>query len=386
MNTTPASLLERLRQPDDPADADEALIARLCGSAGQATAVPDASAAGEAYAFLAPAERPDELGRLGPYRILRVLGRGGMGVVFEAEDAQLGRPVALKVMRPYLAASADARQRFQREARATAAVKSDHIITIYQVGEDRGAPYLAMELLPGEALERRLARGDRPDTAEVLRLAREMALGLAAAHERGLIHRDLKPGNVWLEAPAGRVKLLDFGLARAAKDDAHLTRSGAVLGTPAYMAPEQARGDKLDHRADLFSLGAVLYQLCTGQMPFGGETAMAVLTALAVENPKPVREIAPDVPPALADLVMHLLAKAPADRPQTAKEVVAALQTIEREAAPAPPGAEAGRPPLAVARGGRRRAAGRAGAAGLVLRPGRHPRRHQQGRADCRGR
>jgi hypothetical protein len=327
------------------------MITRPSGLPGEATVEQAAPAGGERCAFLAAPEGPGELGRLGPYRVLKVLGAGGMGLVLQAQDTQLVRLVALKVMKPEVAASAAARQRFQREARATAAVKSDHVITIYNVGEEHGVPFLAMELLEGEPLDQRLARGDRLDTAEVLRLGREMALGLAAAHARGLIHRDLKPGNVWLEAPDGRVKLLDFGLARAAVDDVQVTSSGVVVGTPAYMAPEQARGEKLDHRADLFSLGVVLYRLCTGEMPFKGDTMMAVLTALALANPKPVREVAPDVPPALADLVRRLLAKSPADRPQTAKEVAAALLALEREAAAPPP---APRPAGRGARGRRR--------------------------------
>jgi hypothetical protein len=308
----------------------EGLIAQPGRQSEQPTVTLAPNADMEIHDFLAPSQEAGELGRLGSYRILKVIGSGGMGVVFEAEDLQLGRPVALKVMK---AAGPAAGQRFQREARSMAAVRSDHVVTIYQVGEDRGAPYLAMELLRGQSVDRWLARGHKPDTAEILRLGREVALGLAAAHERGLIHRDVKPGNIWLEAQTGRVKLLDFGLARAVAEDVQLTASGAVVGTPAYMAPEQARGDTFDHRADLFSLGVVLYRLATGVLPFRGESTMAVLSALATENPKPVRQLAPDMPRSLADLIMNLLAKDPAGRPETAKDVVAAIQTIERDSA-----------------------------------------------------
>ena len=152
-----------------------------------------------------------------------------------------------------------------------------------------------------------------------------------------MIHRDVKPANIWLEKPGGRVKLLDFGLARVTAEDMHLTTTAAILGTPAYMAPEQARGDKFDHRADLFSLGVVLYRLCAGELPFVGDTAMAVLTALATESPRPIQELVPDVPPALANLIMRLLAKDPSQRPATAKEVVHKIQAIEREPASPPP-------------------------------------------------
>jgi WD40 repeat protein/serine/threonine protein kinase len=306
----------------------------LEGSGDQRRTLPDA-AGHERHDFLAPPQAPDEIGRLGGYRVLQVLGSGGMGIVFLAEDVQLRRRVALKTMRAEVAANATARQRFLREARAMAAVKCDHIATIYQVGEERGTPFLAMEFLQGEAMDDWLERGRRPTLAQVLRLAREMVLGLVAAQEHGLIHRDIKPGNIWLEAPTGRVKILDFGLARAADesraDDAHLTQSGAIVGTPAFMSPEQARGEHVDHRTDLFSLGCVLYQLTTGRLPFRGKTRTAVLSSLLVDTPEYPRALNPSLPGSLSDLIMVLLAKNPADRPVSAKAVLAAIQAIERE-------------------------------------------------------
>src|ERR1022692_532794 len=178
-----------------------------------------------------------------------------MGVVFRAEDPHLQRLVALKAMLPGLAASESAKQRFLREARAAAALKHDHIVSIYQVGEDRGAPFLAMEFLEGEPLDDRLKRQGRVPVPEILRIGREIAEGLEAAHEKGLIHRDIKPANLWLEGKKRHVKILDFGLARAMGDTTHLTQSGAIIGTPAYMAPEQAEGQVVDYRCDLFSLG-----------------------------------------------------------------------------------------------------------------------------------
>jgi urea transport system substrate-binding protein len=285
--------------------------------------------------LLAPPQSPEELGWLAHYRILKVLGRGGMGVVFLAEDTHLQRQVALKVMLPDLVASSAARERFLREARAGAALRSDHVVVVYQVGLDRDVPFLSMELLRGESLDARLQRGERFSSREVVRIGREVADGLAAAHEQGLIHRDIKPANIWLEgepgasATGGRVKVLDFGLARFAGSRSNLTQTGRVVGTPEFMSPEQARGEELDGRSDLFSLGAVLYALCSGQKPFQGSTVMAVLTALAVDTPRPVCELNPEVPAALGELVGRLLEKDPARRPASAHEVRSLLQAIE---------------------------------------------------------
>jgi serine/threonine protein kinase len=330
----------------------------------------------EQCSFLAPPEGPDELGRLGGYRVLRILGAGGMGIVLEAEDPRLKRHVALKVMKPALAASDLARRRFLREAQAIAALEHDHIVAIHKVGEDRGVPFLAMPLLRGESLEERLQRS-ACGLAETLRIGREVAAGLEAAHAAGLTHRDIKPANVWLEdrgqrsedrgqksevrgqrsdgaaqhleLDAGlltsdlrpltsdfRVKILDFGLARPEKDDAHLTQAGTVAGTPSYMAPEQAEGRAVDARSDLFSLGAMLYRMATGRLPFQGVNALAVLRALAVKDPPPPRKLNAEVPAEFSDLIIRLLAKQPADRPQSAQQVVDALTRIERDLAAKP--------------------------------------------------
>jgi serine/threonine protein kinase len=292
--------------------------------------------------LLAPPLEPGEVGRLGPYRVLRVLGVGGMGIVFHAEDPRLKRPVALKAMLPLLAASPSARERFLREAQAAAAIDHDHIVTIYQVDEDRGVPFLAMQLLQGETLEGRLRREKRLPPGLVVRVGREIAEGLAAAHERGLIHRDIKPANIWLEAGRDRVKILDFGLARAARADTQLTQPGAMVGTPAYMAPEQAKGQPVDARSDLFSLGCVLYRCCTGELPFKGVDTLSILTALATVTPRPVRELNPVVPAALSDLIMQLLAKDPAGRPASARAAADALAALEGPTAQPPPPRAAG--------------------------------------------
>jgi serine/threonine protein kinase len=289
----------------------------------------EASAPEELTDFLAPAQAPDEIGRLGPYRILRVLGSGGMGVVYLAEDPQLQRQVALKAMRPALAASATARQRFLREARAIAAIQHDHIVTIYAVGEDRGVPFLAMPFLKGESLEGRVGRGAPLPVAEVLRIGREIAEGLAAIHEPGLVHRDIKPANVWLEGEAARVKILDFGLARPARGEEQLTQAGAIVGSPGFMAPEQAGRGPVDARCDLFSLGCLLYLVSTGELPFRGDDALTTLLAVATAEPPPPRQRSPAVPAALSDLVMRLLAKNPEDRPPSARAVRAAIEQIK---------------------------------------------------------
>jgi serine/threonine protein kinase len=288
--------------------------------------------------FLSPAQGPGELGRLGHYRVLKVIGSGGMGVVFLAEDTHLKRPVALKCLLPVLSASSSARQRFLREAQAAAAIEHEHIVVIYQVGQDRGIPFLAMQLLQGESLESRLQRQAPLPVPEILRIGREIAEGLAAAHARGLIHRDVKPENLWLESPRGRVKILDFGLARAVLQATAGTQQGTVIGTPAYMAPEQAGGKPIDARCDLFSLGCVLYRMATGKVPFTGPDTMAVLLALACTDPVPPSQHNPTLPPQLSALILQLLAKETVQRPTSAQKVVEELTMIEKQlTSPGPP-------------------------------------------------
>ncbi len=290
--------------------------------------------------LLMPAQLPDEIGRLGVYRVLKVLGAGGMGVVFLAEDTVLKRRVALKAMKPELATSSLSRERFLREAQAAASIRHDHVVVVHQAGDESGVAYLAMELLDGESLEARLKREEKLPIPEVLRIGREIADGLAAAHEQGLIHRDIKPANIWLQAhpsPSGRgaggegprVKLLDFGLARAADEDGKLTTAGAIIGTPAYMSPEQANAEPVDARTDLFSLGCVLYRMCTGQPPFAGEKSLQVLRAVVEDHPKPPREVNSEVPAELSALVMRLLEKDRIKRPESARQVATELAAID---------------------------------------------------------
>ena len=301
------------------------------------------------YDFLAPPQQPGELGRLGTYRALEVLGSGGMGVVFRAEDSLLRRPAALKVMLPGIAADPDGKERFLREARAAASIRHDHVVTIYQVDEQKGIPFLAMELLEGETLETRLNRDGKLPAGEALRIGREIAEGLAAAHDLGLVHRDIKPSNIWLEPrPAKtkvdesasglvplmpsrvRVKILDFGLACGVRDEGRLTRKGVIIGTAAYMSPEQARGETPDPPGDLFSLGCVLYAMCAGKQPFSGSNFISTLVAVVSFAPRHLRELEPELPAEFADLVMQLLEKEPAQRPQSAHEVVEKITALEK--------------------------------------------------------
>lgn len=265
--------------------------------------------------------------RLGPYRIVRTLGHGGMGAVYLAVDENLDREVAVKVMLPHFATIPAARERFVREARAAARVKSDHVVTIYQVGDSFGIPFIAMEFLHGQPLDGFLKATPEVPIPTIVRIARDVASGLADAHALGLVHRDIKPANLWLESPSNRVKILDFGLAR--KDsDSQLTAAGAAIGTPAFMSPEQARGDRVDARTDLFSLGGVLYLLCTGKLPFPGTSQIEVLSKLATDKPAAVDSLNAGVPTPLAELIHRLLAKHPDDRPESAISLVAALDSL----------------------------------------------------------
>src|SRR5260370_3338386 len=225
--------------------------------------------------FLAPPTKPGSLGRLDHYEILQVVGRGGMGVVLKAFDDELQRIVAIKVMAPQFAANATARRRFAREALAAAAVSHDHVVGIHAVEKDAATPYLVMQFIQGVSLEERLERTGPLQVKEILRIGHQAACGLAAAHAQGLVHRDIKPANILLENGIERVKITDFGLARAV-DDASVTQSGVITGTPMFMAPEQAASGPVGHRADLVSLGRVPYALCPGHPPFRATTPLAV--------------------------------------------------------------------------------------------------------------
>ncbi len=280
--------------------------------------------------YLEPSTKPGSLGRLAHYEILEVVGQGAFGTVLRAFDEKLQRVVAIKVMAPELAATSPARKRFVREAQASAAIRHEHVVSVYSV-EEKPIPYLVMEYIPGVTLQHRLDEKGPLDVPTVLRLGTQIAEGLAAAHAKDLIHRDIKPGNILLEAGMrDRVKITDFGLARAA-DDASMTQSGTIAGTPMYMAPEQALGHKLDQRADLFSFGSVLYQMASGRPPFRASSTLAVLKRLTEDTPRPIREIIPEAPTWLCDIITKLHAKNPDERYQSAREIADVLANCESQ-------------------------------------------------------
>jgi serine/threonine protein kinase len=282
--------------------------------------------------FLERGREAGDLGQLGHYRILKQIGEGGMGTVFHAVDTKVDREVAVKVIRPDFRGT-DAEARFEREARATAQIKHDHVVEIYHFDRIGEVLCLEMPLLRGESLHARLQREKQLPLADVLKIGREMAEGLAAAHAAALIHRDVKPANVFLsqEHGAWRARLLDLGLAHNNAAPAHLTEKGALVGTPAYMSPEQIDGQPLDGRSDLFSLGVVLYHLLTGDNPFAADTVTAIMRRITTVEPPPVNQLRAEAPPQLAQLLIRLLAKDRDGRPKTAAEVGAALRALEHQ-------------------------------------------------------
>jgi eukaryotic-like serine/threonine-protein kinase len=308
----------------EPRPASSVPDTALFGTAGR----PDASPGHDhSIGFLACSDEPGSLGRLGAYEVTDVLGHGGFGVVFKAFDPALGRAVAIKVLAPQLATSAAARGRFAREARAAAAVVHENVVAIHAVDAWKNLPYLVMPYIAGQSLQERVDRDGPMDLKAILRIGIQTAQGLASAHAQGLVHRDVKPSNILLENGVERVKLTDFGLARAV-DDASLTQSGVVAGTPQYMSPEQARGEAVDHRSDLFSLGSVLYFMCTGHAPFRASSTPAVLRRVSDEEPRSIRQSNPDIPIWMAEIVERLHAKDPAGRFGSARDVADLMERV----------------------------------------------------------
>ena len=283
--------------------------------------------------------------RLGPYEISGLIGAGGMGEVYRARDTRLGRDVAIKVIPEELAAHKDRLRRFEEEARATAALSHPNILALFDVGVEGDVHYIVEELLEGETLRERLRLGRLP-VHEAVDCGVQIARGLAAAHERGIAHRDLKPENVFLTRD-GRLKVLDFGLAKLRETKAveteaptatAATDAGTRLGTVGYMSPEQARGQELDARSDLFSFGAVLYEMATGKAAFYGNTSAVIFDSILNRQPLPLSHWSPDLPSAVNTTVLHALEKDRELRYQTAAELRAELRRLKRDLDSALPG------------------------------------------------
>lgn len=278
------------------------------------------SLADQTLSFLDPSETEGSIGAFGRYEIREILGRGGMGIVMRGYDPALNRDSAIKVLAPELATHAAAKRRFSREAKSAAAVVHEHVVPIQTVDQQNGVPYFVMPVVEGKTLQTRISESGPLEVVEILRIGMQIASGLSAAHAQGLVHRDVKPANVLLENGVERVRITDFGLARAA-DDASMTRSGVIAGTPQYMSPEQARGADIQCSSDLFSLGSVLYCMCTGHSPFRADTTVGVLHRIVNDDPRSIRSINADIPPWLEQIILRLLAKDPDDRFSSASEV-----------------------------------------------------------------
>ncbi|MEM6470298.1 MAG: protein kinase [Planctomycetota bacterium] len=270
--------------------------------------------------FLAPTDDPRMLGRLGSYEICGFIGQGSTGIVLKAFEPSLNRYVAIKVLSPAFSSNGAARKRFEREGRAVAAVVHQNIVPIHAVDQFRNLPYIVMQYVPGLSLLQRLERNGPLDTCEVARIGLQVASGLAAAHKVGIVHRDVKPANVILENTIERAMVTDFGLARVA-DDASMTCSGTIAGTPQYMSPEQARGEMIDARSDLFSLGSLMYAACTARPPFRAETIVGVIHRVCNAEPLPIREVNPSIDPWMCEFIDRLISKDPVARFQSADDV-----------------------------------------------------------------
>jgi eukaryotic-like serine/threonine-protein kinase len=296
---------------------------------------PEAIKPEETFPFFDPSEQPGFLGQLDRFRIQELVGRGGMGMVFKVFDACLQRTVALKILDPQLAKNELAQERFCREARSAASVMHENIVTIHHVEHDeaKDVSYIVMQFVRGFSLQDRLDKEGRLPLRDIVRMSRQIASGLSAAHEQHLIHRDIKPGNVLIEQNSGRVLLTDFGLARAT-EDVKLTQTGFVAGTPLYMSPEQAKGETLDSRTDLFSLGGVMYSMATGKPPFDGSSPYVVLRQVSEKSHRPIHELNGEIPDDLVELIDRLLTKDREKRIQSAQEAVNLLRIIESKLPP----------------------------------------------------
>lgn len=288
--------------------------------------------------FLDAPDDPAYIGKLQHFQISRVIGRGGMGIVLEAFDTHLQRHVAIKILNPKFQENDIARQRFCREGRAAAAINHEHVVAMHHVAKanEGEIAYLVMQYIEGITLEELLANRRPLPPDEVARISMQTAAGLSAAHARDMVHRDIKPANILIEKETNRVKLTDFGLARAT-DDIKLTKTGMVTGTPLYMSPEQAMGGTADERSDLFSLGALMYEMATGKSPFEAPTTVGVMKRIMDEMPEPAHTVNEQIPKPLSGIISKLLAKDPDDRPASASSVATALAGIVSDYGPISP-------------------------------------------------
>jgi len=267
--------------------------------------------------------------RIGRFEISGVLGEGAMGVVYLAHDPQIERPVAIKTLRSSAAggSSGELESRFLKEAKLAGRLQHPNVVTIYEAGQDGNVPYIAMEFVDGEPLTRFLGSRDALTVGQRVEVVRQTALALQHAHERGVLHRDVKPGNILLTRDR-RVKVADFGIGKLLSATAELTRTGQMIGSPAYMSPEQIRGAKLDGRSDYFSLGVVFYELLTGVRPFPGDSITTLVYQILHTEPRDPLEVRSDLPPAARDVFARLLAKAPEQRPKDGEEFLAEIRRI----------------------------------------------------------
>jgi eukaryotic-like serine/threonine-protein kinase len=281
------------------------------------------------FNLLHPTDDPRMLGRIGNYEIIGLIGRGGMGVVFKAFDQSLNRNVAVKVLDPSLAHVGAARQRFAREAQTMASISHENVIPIFAVAEHAGLPYFVMEYADGGTLEQRIAEEGSFSAIDVMQVGLQIAKALDAAHRQGLVHRDIKPGNVLMYRGTARVRVADFGLVQVASE-ASFTRSGMLAGTPAFMSPEQIRGEVCDHRSDLFSLGTLLYTLCVGHTPFRAETVYGVMQRIVHDMPRGVVQQNSETPAWLESFIARLMSKT---REQRFQDAATVAHILEREIA-----------------------------------------------------
>jgi eukaryotic-like serine/threonine-protein kinase len=314
---------------DQPLLSVEAATARF-GPAGSAETVVENLTVGARRLPLA------DHSSLGPYIIVRRVGSGGMGDVYKALEPRLERFVAIKVLPPELASQRDLVERFRAEATVIAKFTHPNIVQIYSIGEDNGHHYFVMQFVDGESLAELLARRSRLSVEETVQIARGCLAGLVAAHQRQLIHRDIKPGNILLDREDGRPLLADFGLAKSLTQDMSLTASGIVMGTAGYLSPEQGLGNSVDHRSDLYSMGVLLYRLLSGRLPFEADSPTGTIFKHVYEQPTPLQSLAPEISERLAAIVARLMAKSPDARYQSAVEVLGELDRSDEKVASLP--------------------------------------------------